>query len=92
MPGFRVKVYRKDRRYKSGERLASKEDYRCSPEQFQKIESILRGAYAEDQGWRIEVGPASVIVLSLMNGIPVEIDADDRGGPNDPSMERYWTM
>lgn len=33
-----------------------------------------------------------VTVISLMNGQPVQIRAQDKGGPCDPSMEKYWTM
>lgn len=92
MPGFRVKFYKQDRRYKSGERLEMTENYDCNEELFQKIEHILLGAYRPEDGWRLSIGPSSVIVHNLMSGAPVEIDADDRGGPTDPSMERYWTM
>lgn len=33
-----------------------------------------------------------VTVVNLMSKEPVEIDVNDRGGPCDPSTERYWAM
>lgn len=36
--------------------------------------------------------PEMVIVKSLMSGKDVAIRAVDRGGPCDPSTERYWSM
>jgi len=33
-----------------------------------------------------------VEVVSLMTGAPVKIKLNERGGPCDPSMERYWAM
>jgi hypothetical protein len=33
-----------------------------------------------------------VVVKSLMTGQDVEIRSVDKGGPCDPSMERFWSM
>lgn len=33
-----------------------------------------------------------VTVTNLMTGKPVQIEAGQRGGPCDPSTERYWAM
>ena len=33
-----------------------------------------------------------VEVINMMSGNPVTIKASERGGPCDPSTERYWSM
>lgn len=37
-------------------------------------------------------GQHKITVKSLMSGQDVEISRSERGGPCDPSTERYWTM
>jgi len=91
--GFRLSVYRADRRTKTGERLVNSYDYRDFTEQFmeQEVELLRQTKYRPAAGWRLEFEPMTVWVRSLMTGVLVEIDWRDRGTVCDPSMERYWS-
>lgn len=89
-----VAVYKADRRCKAGERFVAK--YPFSGMDRDAVERELRELtaqlYPQKQGWRFDVQERYATVVNLMSGKEVQIEASDRGGPCDPSMERYWSM
>lgn len=86
-------IYKADRRTKSGERLVSTTVWQDRTEEQMRRESAeLFDTWPKKLGFRIECVPTYVTVKSLMTGQEVQIRSEDRGGPCDPSMERYWTM
>ena len=90
---FTLRVYKVDRRRKEGERLVKSYQYTQKHEQWMKeeVQDLQSGLYPRGQ-WRLEYFPTWVVVRNLMTGKEVQIPAEDRGGPCDPSMERYWSM
>jgi hypothetical protein len=78
----------------------SKAGGRGTPEFKQWSESVRRMAsaictnYQNKQDFLMEADYEDYTVLtrSLMNGEPVEIDAQQRGGVCDPGTETYWSM
>ena len=92
--GYRLMVYKRDRRVKGGERFVKSYDYPnySGNAMMDEIKSLKRQLYKESDGWRLDFDPLTVIVKNLMTGKDVEIDYRDRGGPCDPSTERYWSM
>ena len=89
-----VAVYKADRRCKAGERFVAK--YTFSGMDRDTVERELRELsqqlYRKKDGWRFDVQERYATVVNLMTGKEVQIEASDRGGPCDPSMERYWSM
>ena len=94
MTGYRLLVFKKDRRTKTGERFVKMYDYPSySGHAMQdEIYSLKQQLYRPADGWRLDWEPMTVMVKNLMTGEMVEIDYRDRGGACDPSMERYWSM
>lgn len=91
--GYRLVVYKVDRRTKMGERFVKNYDYPnySGNAMMDEVFSLKRNLYKPEDGWRLEIEPLTVIVKSLMTGKDVEIDYKDLGGPLDPSTERYWS-
>ncbi len=86
-------IWKADRRTRSGSRLVSTTVWQNRTEDEMRRESAeLWDLYPNKLGYRIECVPTYTTVRSLMTGQEVEIRTEDRGGPCDPSMERYWTM
>lgn len=89
-----VAVYKADRRCRAGERFVAK--YPFSGMARDTVERELRDLaqvlYPKKSGWRFDVQERYATVRNLMTGEEVQIEADQRGGPCDPSMERYWSM
>lgn len=92
--GYRLLVFKADRRVKSGERFVKSYDYPSysGNAMMDEIYSLKQRLYRPVDGWRLEFEPMTVIVKSLMTGKDVEIDYRDLGGPCDPSTERHWSM
>lgn len=92
--GYRLKVYKADRRCKGGERFVKQYDYTGYDSRFmmEEVQDLHRQLYPKSAGWRLEFQPLTAMVKSLMSGQMVEIPYEDRGGPCDPSTERYWSM
>ena len=92
--GYRLFVYKADRRTKSGERFVKSYDYPnySGNAMMDEIKSLRHQLYKTSDGWRLDFEPLTAIVTSLQTGKPVEIDYRDVGGPCDPSTERYWSM
>jgi hypothetical protein len=89
-----VSVYKTDRRCKTGERFVAR--YPFSGMDRATVERELRELavqlYPKKSGWRFDVQERYATVRNLMTGSDVQIEASERGGPCDPSMERYWSM
>lgn len=92
--GYRLMVYKADRRTKSGERFVKSYEYKgySGNAMMDEIKDLKRNLYKPADGWRLDFEPLTVVVKNLMTGKDVEIDYRDRGTCVDPSMERYWTM
>jgi hypothetical protein len=89
-----VAVYKADKRTKAGERFVAKYPFsgmdRATVER--ELRELTAQLYPKKSGWRFDVQERYSTVRSLMTGEEVQIEASERGGPCDPSMERYWTM
>lgn len=88
-----VEIYKKDRRYKDGERI-------CRVVQLENetaawvnlyVDSMRSNFYTQDK-YRLVLKPKYVTVRSLMTGRDVQIDSAARGTVCDPSQERFWSM
>lgn len=90
---YTMTIYVKDGRYKDGERLFKHYDYIQKHDQWmqEEVRDLQSGLYPQTK-YRITFNPTYVWVKNLMSGKPVKILYRDRGGPCDPSMERYWSM
>lgn len=88
-----MRIYVQDRRYKTGERVYGSYVYEKKHKQWmqEEVRDLQAGLYPQPK-YRIEVDPTTVQVRSLMTGQLVEIPFTERGGPCDPSTERYWVM
>jgi len=88
-----MRIYVKDRRCKAGERILKTYAYQAKHEQWmrEEVRDLQAGLYPAPK-YRFEVDPTFVSVKSLMSGEMVQIRAEDRGGPCDPSTERFWSM
>lgn len=88
-----MRIWVRDMRYKEKERLLNTYSYKNQHEQWMKeeVRDLQAGLYPKPK-YRIEINPSWVTVKNLMTGKDVTISADDKGGPCDPSMERYWSM
>jgi hypothetical protein len=88
-----VAVYKADKRCKAGERFVAKYPFSGMDRAAVELEMLeLTGLYPVRDGWRFDVQERYATVVNLMTGKPVQIEASERGGPCDPSMERYWSM
>jgi hypothetical protein len=87
-----ISIYRRDRRYRAGERLFIKYQLQHMDRETVDREILeLRVPLYPESGWRFEVAPATRTVRNLMTGQLVEIAADT---PYccDPSREAFWSM
>lgn len=90
--GYKLSVYKRDRRTKEGRRFVRSYSYSNLDETGIRGEIInLRVLYPEYDGWTFEYHPLTKTVTNLMSGQPIEI-AYDTPGCCDPSTETYWTM
>jgi hypothetical protein len=91
--GYRLFVYKADRRTKSGERFVKSYDYPgySGNAMMDEIKDLKRALYRPADGWRLDFEPMTKMVKNLMSGKLVEIDYRT---PRccDPSSETYWSM
>lgn len=94
MLNYTLKVYRQDRRTKSGERLFNTYQYRdvSATWMAEEVSSLQRTTHRPADGWRLEWHPTTVGVTNLQTGRLVEIAYEDVGTAQDPSQERYWSL
>lgn len=92
--GYRLLVYKTDRRTKSGVRFVKSYDYKnySGSAMQDEIYSLKQRLYRPADGWHLDFEPLTAMVKNLMTGQMVEIDYKEVGGPCDPSTERYWSM
>lgn len=89
---YTLKIYRYDRRCKSGERFIQSYDFdRHDDEAMQREVVALRAAGYFDDMYRIEFAPKYITVTNLMTGKPVQINADTPWSCR-PDSESYWSM
>jgi hypothetical protein len=91
---FIVKVFKKDRRCKAGERFVNRYPFPHCKDQAaveRELRELSAQLYPKKDGWRFEIMPATKIVKSLMTGQDVEIAADTPWCCN-PASETYWSM
>ena len=90
---WKVTVYKRDRRTKTGERFVSSYNFSGMDRDTvaRELRELTAQLYPKKDGWRFDVQPATKIVKNLMSGELVEIAADT---PLccDPSSETYWSM
>lgn len=91
--GYKLLVYKADRRTKSGERFVKSYDYPnySGNAMMDEIKDLKRHLYNPKDGWRLDFQPLTKIVKNLMTGENVEI-AYDTPRSCDPSSELYWSM
>jgi hypothetical protein len=89
---YTVKIYRYDRRCKTGERFIKSYEYdRKDDAAMDREVNVLRSCGYFDDMYRIEYAPKYKTVTNLMTGQDIQIAADT---PRccDPSSELYWAM
>ena len=94
MNDYRVKIFKKDARYKNGERLEVTYDYLAQTDEMFQLALLdleTKKLFTEEFGYRIQHYPSTIVVRNLMSGTPVEIDADTPWSCR-PDSETYWSM
>lgn len=91
--GYRLLVYKQDRRTKTGERFVKSYEYSnySGNAMMDEVKDLKRTLYPPSEGWRLDFEPLTKTVVNLMSGKPVEI-AYNTPGCCDPSTETYWSM
>ena len=89
---FRLKVYKADKRTKTGERLVNTYDYRDTNLGWMKAEisDLKNKLYPENAGWRLEFYESTTTVKNLMTGADVVVDVDTPWSCR-PDSESYWS-
>jgi hypothetical protein len=88
-----VRVYKTDKRCKSGERFVAKYPFSGMARDTvqRELNDLAQVLYPKKNGWRFDVQPATMIVKNLMTGKDVEIASDTPWCCN-PASESYWSM
>lgn len=94
MNNYCLRVFKKDRRFNSGERFVKAYTYENTSAQWmaEELSYLRRDLYRREDGWRLDYHPTTAWVTSLQTGKLVEIDYDSVGTAQDPSQERYWSL
>jgi len=89
---YTLKIYRLDKRCKTGERFIKSYEFDRKDDDAMKREvNALRGCGYWDTHYRIEFAPKYKTVHNLMTGKEIQI-ATDTPRCCDPSSESYWSM
>ena len=89
---YTMYIYKRDLRYKAGERLFSTTVWSGQDrDSMNRTITELYPTYKATEGWRMEYFPTMKTVKSLMNGQDVQIPHDTPHSC-DPSSETYWSM
>jgi hypothetical protein len=89
---YTLYIYKRDRRYKAGERLFSTTVWPIKDDNgMRRTVTELYPLYKATEGWRMEYHPVMKTVKNLMTGAAVEI-AHDTPRSCDPSSELFWSM
>ena len=88
-----LRIYKADKRTKSGERLVSTTVWRNrdSAEMKREVRELQYEMWPASKGFRIEFHPTMKTVKNLMTGEDVEIASDTPWCCN-PASETYWSM
>lgn len=91
--GYRLLVYKADKRTKTGERFVKDYVYEgfSGNAMMDEIKDLKRDLYRPADGWRLAFEPLTKTVKNLMTGKDVEIDYRTPRSC-DPSSELYWSM
>ena len=88
---YTLKIYRFDKRYKTGERFVKSYEYdRKDDESMRREVNALRGCGYFDDMFRIEFAPKFITVTNMMSGKDVQIAADTPWNCR-PDSESYWS-
>ena len=88
---YTMRIYKQDRRCRTGERLFSTTVWTNRDDNGMRREvAELFNLYPPDAGWRFDWVPATKTVKNLMTGKDIEI-ASDTPRACDPSSELYWS-
>ena len=89
---YTLYIYKRDQRYKAGERLFSTTVWPAMDRDGMNRTVVeLYPLYKATEGWRMEFHPVTKTVRNLMTGVDVQIPADTPRSC-DPSSELYWSM
>jgi hypothetical protein len=89
---YTLYIYKRDRRYKAGERLFSTTVWPAMDRDGMRRTVVeLYPLYKATEGWRMEFHPVTKTVRNLMTGVDVQIPYDTPRSC-DPSSELYWSM
>jgi hypothetical protein len=86
---YTVEIYKKDKRYKGGERLESKIDY--NTDNLSMLEHTVKNTYRQLHGFRYEIHETYVTRTNLMGGAEYK-ERYDTPRYCSPSSEAYWSM
>jgi hypothetical protein len=86
---YTVEIYKKDKRYKGGERLESKIDY--ATDNLSMLEHTVKNTYRQLHGFRYEIHETYVTRTNLMGGAEYK-ERYDTPRYCSPSSEAYWSM
>jgi hypothetical protein len=92
-PDHTMRIYKQDRRCRSGERLVSTTvwRHRDEAEMAREVRELQYDTWPVSKGYRIEFVPTVKTVRNLITGQEVEIPSDTPRSC-DPSSELYWIM
>ena len=85
---YTVMVYKKDKRTKSGERLAFKSDY--DTDNLSMLEHSVKHTWRVSHGYRYEIHETYVTRKNLMTGLEFK-ERYDTPWTCSPASETYWS-
>ena len=89
---YTLVIYKFDKRTKAGYRAVGTYHFdRKDDDAMQREVRELQHLYPT-HSYTMRFNPTYTTVKNLMSGADVQIRTEDRGGPCDPSTERYWSM
>jgi hypothetical protein len=89
---YTLYIYKRDQRYKAGERLFSTTVWPGQDEAgMRRTVTELYPLYKATDGFRMEFHPVMKTVRNLMSGVEIQIPHDTPRSC-DPSSELYWSM
>lgn len=90
---YTMRIYKTDKRTKSGERITGTYAYRDVEPKWmeEEVRELSHKLYPASKGFRIEYDETYKTVKNLMTGELMEIEKDTPACC-DPSTETYWSM
>jgi hypothetical protein len=86
---YTVEVYKTDKRKKSGERLAHKNDYKTAHRDI--LEKTMKESWKKSAGYRFEIHETYVTRRNALNGNEIQ-ERYDTPYYCSASSESYWSM